>query len=222
MPTSKKIGGILSLLKKLYTTTKPEMDYSNPLELLIATILSAQCTDKRVNLVTPALFKKYKSVSAYANANPRELETLIHSTGFYKNKTKNMIGCCQKIISDFKGEIPQTMEELTTLPGVGRKTANVILTHAFGKIIGICVDTHVMRLSQRLGLTKNTDAKTIEKDLMEITDKKNWSWITQTLILHGRRVCFAKKPHCDICTIQKYCGFYQNSLTSSYIFLPTI
>jgi endonuclease-3 len=204
------IKKILAELKEVYTDLKPELDYSNPLELLVAVILSAQCTDKQVNLVTPALFKKYKSPTAYAKAKPAELEELIHSTGFYKNKAKNIIGCCQRLISHYNGQIPQTMEDLTTLPGVGRKTANVILSHVFGKNEGICVDTHVMRLSQRLGLTQYKDAIRIERDLMKITPQEDWVWITQTLILHGRRVCLARNPHCEICVIRKYCPWYKN------------
>lgn len=208
-PLKQKTKNILSILKKIYTSNKPELNYSNPLELIVAVILSAQCTDKRVNLVIPAVFKKYKTVADYAKAKPAELEALIHSTGFYKNKTRNIIGFAQKLVSDFNGKIPQTMDELITLPGFGRKTANIILTHVFNKNEGICVDTHVMRLSQRLGLTKNKDATKIEQDLMKITPKEDWSWITQTLILHGRRVCIARNPKCEICEIKTYCGYYK-------------
>jgi len=207
----KKVALILDLLKPIYNDTKPELDYTNTHELLIAVILSAQCTDKRVNLVTPKLFKKYKTIASFAKAKTADLEALIQSTGFYKNKAKNIISCCQKIRRDFNGQIPQTMQELITLPGVGRKTANVMLSHAFDKAEGICVDTHVIRLSQRLGLTKHKDAIKIEQDLMKITQKEDWIWITQTLILHGRRVCFARKPHCENCPLQIHCLYFKKN-----------
>lgn len=197
--------GIIKQLSKEYPDAKVELDFSNPLELMVATILSAQCTDKRVNMVTPHLFKKYKTVNDYAKADIKVFEQEIRSTGFYHNKAKNIIATANKIKKDFNGKIPHTMNELLTFPGVARKTANIILTNGFGVVEGIAVDTHVMRVSKRLGLTKNLDPNKIESDLMRLFEKKDWPKINMLIVLHGRRVCDAKKPRCDICTLNKIC-----------------
>ena len=179
------------------------------MELLVATILSAQCTDVRVNKITPGLFKRYKTVKDFAYANLKELEMEIKSTGFYRNKSKNIINSAKKILSDFNGRVPDSMEKLLTLPGVARKTANIVLHNAFGKIEGIAVDTHVKRLSKLIGLTKNDNPNKIEIDLMDITEKKNWPLINYLLVLHGRKICIARKPNHLACVINKCCDFYQ-------------
>ncbi|NPE29824.1 endonuclease III [Methanococcoides sp. SA1] len=196
---------IWSILKKEYPDPQPELDYSNEFELLIATILSAQCTDTQVNKVTNELFKKYTNVEALAAADLDVLEKEIYSTGFYRAKSKNIKRTSQLIISDFSGKVPETMEELTTLPGVARKTANIVLARGFGKVEGIAVDTHVKRVSGKLGLTENTDPKKIEQDLMKLAEQKDWEGLSMTLILHGRRVCDAKKPQCTVCMLSKLC-----------------
>jgi len=196
---------IIRLLKKEYPQPKIALDYSSPLEILVATILSAQCTDKRVNIVTKALFKKYKTAKDYANADLKEFEDEIRSTGFYRNKAKNIINAAKKIISYFKGKVPSTMRELVLLPGVARKTANIVLYNAFGKIEGIAVDTHVKRLSQRLGLSKSDDPVKIEQDLMELVPKKDWGEINLLLIDHGRNICDAKKPLHNKCILRDLC-----------------
>ena len=196
---------IIELLEKEYPKAKTALHYSNPLEILVATILSAQCTDKRVNLVTPQLFKKYKTAKDYANADIAELEQDIRSTGFYRNKAKNIKNAGRMIVERFDSQVPQTMEEILELPGVARKTANIVLTNAYGVIVGIAVDTHVRRLSKRLGLTENTNPDKIEKDLMQIVPKSHWKSITNLLISHGRAVCDARKPKCGICCLNKIC-----------------
>jgi len=196
---------IIELLEKEYPKTKIALHYSSPLEILVATILSAQCTDKRVNLVTPSLFKKYKTAKDYANANLAELEQDIRSTGFYRNKAKNIKNAGRMIVERFDSQVPQTMEEILMLPGVARKTANIVLSNAYGVILGIAVDTHVRRLSKRLGLTENTNPDKIEKDLMQIVPKSHWKSITNLLISHGRAVCDARKPKCGICCLNKIC-----------------
>ncbi len=196
---------IIELLEKEYPKTKIALHYSSPLEILVATILSAQCTDKRVNLVTPSLFKKYKTTKDYANANLAELEQDIRSTGFYRNKAKNIKNAGRMIVERFDSQVPQTMEEILMLPGVARKTANIVLSNAYGVIVGIAVDTHVRRLSKRLGLTENTNPDKIEKDLMQIVPKSHWKSITNLLISHGRAVCDARKPKCGICCLNKIC-----------------
>jgi endonuclease-3 len=175
------------------------------LELLIATILSAQCTDKRVNIVTKSLFKKYRTVRDYAKADLKTLEEEIKSTGFYHNKAKNIKKCCQMLVEKFDGQIPKTMDELLQLPGVARKTANIVLANAYGIVEGIAVDTHVRRVSKRLGLTDNDNPDKIEKDLMEIVPKKSWARITDLLIFHGRRICTAKHPNCAGCVLNDFC-----------------
>jgi endonuclease III len=195
---------IVQLLARQYPAARCALDYETPLQLLIATILSAQCTDVRVNLVTPALFARYPDAAAFAAADPRELETAIQSTGFFRNKARNIIACCKVLVDKYDGRVPATMEELTHLPGVGRKTANVILGNAFD-VPGITVDTHVTRLSQRMGLTKHTDAEKIERDLMEIVARKDWTMFSHRMIFHGRQVCQARKPNCPGCILNKVC-----------------
>src|ERR1043166_3323233 len=196
---------IIADLKKTCPDAHCELQYSSPLELLIATILSAQCTDKRVNQVTPALFKKYSSAAAYANAPASVLEEEIRTTGFFRNKAKNIQACCRKLVERPGGEVPPTMDELTRLDGVGRKTANVVLGNAFGLNEGIVVDTHVARLSQRLGLTPEDTAEKIEQNLMKLVRRADWTLFSHWLIWHGRRHCFARKPDCANCEIQKLC-----------------
>jgi endonuclease-3 len=201
MADGKKITRIL-----LTDRPSPEIAliFSNPLELLIATILSAQCTDKRVNMVTPSLFEKYPTTKDYALADKAELESIIFSTGFYKNKARSIKNCCERIINTYGGYVPETMEELITLPGVGRKTANVVLAGAFGKQT-IPVDTHVIRLSARLGLSASKNPDIIEQDLMDQIPKENWSDFSMALILHGREVCNARRPLCSKCKLFDLC-----------------
>jgi endonuclease III len=196
---------IISGLKRAYPDSHCELDHSSPLELLVATILSAQCTDKRVNIVTKELFKKYQSVHDYAKVEVRELEQDIKTTGFFRNKAKNIKACCEKLLREHAGEVPRTMEELTQLPGVGRKTANVVLGNAFGINVGVVVDTHVARLSQRLGLTKQFNAEKIEQDLMKIVPQSTWALFSHLLIWHGRRRCFARNPDCPNCEVLQLC-----------------
>jgi len=200
-----KIDKILNFLTKEYPDVKIALNYSNPLEILVSTILSAQCTDVRVNLVTKTLFKKYRIVEDYAQADIKTFEQDIRSTGFYHNKAKNIIAAAQKIIKEFNGKIPDTMEGLIQLPGVARKTANIVLFNGFGKIEGIAVDTHVRRLSRRLGLSKNDDPVKIEQDLMKLLDRIEWGRFSHLLIAHGRKICDAKKPKCLECVLQKLC-----------------
>ncbi len=197
---------IRPILEKTYPAPKIGLEgWKNPLELTISTILSAQCTDVRVNMVTKELFKKYKKAEDYLNVKPSELEQDIRSTGFYKNKTKNIRGMCEKILKEYKGKIPDTMEELISLPGVGRKTANIVLANAFGKNEGIAVDTHVFRVSYRLGLSSGKNPEKTERELMEFVDKKDWATFTDYLIWHGRKICIARTPKCSICPLLKYC-----------------
>ncbi|HBG78643.1 MAG TPA: endonuclease III [Phycisphaerales bacterium] len=200
-----RIKAILPLLKKTYPNAKCALIHSNPLELLVATILSAQCTDVRVNIVTKTLFEKYKSATDWANAPLEQIEQDIKSTGFYHNKAANIQKACQKIISDFGGKVPDKMEELLTLNGVGRKTANVLLGNAFNTP-GVVCDTHVLRLSRRLQLSAKTDdAVKLEFDLMEIVPMKNWTLFSHLLVFHGRGFCKARRPDCGKCPIAKYC-----------------
>jgi len=210
----KRVEEIIKILSKEIPDSRIALRFSNPLELLIATILSAQCTDVKVNQVTVDLFKKYRSVKDYAKANLTELEEDIRPTGFYRNKAKSIQKCCDELVARFGEEVPRTLEELVTLPGVGRKTANVILGNAFG-IPGIAVDTHVHRVSQRIGLTKNDDPTKIEFDLMEIVPKKEWTHFSSLLIWHGRRTCVARKPLCERCPIRKLCDYGSNLLKKS-------
>lgn len=200
-----KVNEIAALLKSNYPDVKIALDFSNPLELLIATILSAQSTDKQINKVTKTLFKKYRTPQDYVKASQHELERDIYSTGFYRNKAKNIKKLCEILVNDFNSKVPDTMDELVTLPGVARKTANIVLSSAFGKIEGIAVDTHVKRVSARLGLTKNTDPEKIEKDLMKIIPRSEWDVFALRLIQHGRETCDAKKPKCEVCFLNNVC-----------------
>jgi endonuclease-3 len=192
-------------LRAAYPDAGCELDYRNALELTVATILSAQCTDKRVNLVTPALFARFPDAAALAAADQHEVEALIRSTGFFRNKAKNVIAMARALVDRHGGEVPRTMEQLTTLPGVGRKTANVILGNAFGLNEGIVVDTHVARLAARLGLTRETDPVKIEKALMPLFPRASWTMLSHLLIWHGRRVCVARKPRCAECVLRDRC-----------------
>ncbi len=201
----KRATAILKTLLKEYPSDQTALHYRNPFQLLVAVILSAQCTDVRVNLVTPILFARFSTPFDFAKAEVKELELLIHSTGFYHNKAKNIIGCAKTLLEKYNGVVPETMEELFQLPGVGRKTANVVLGEAFGKIEGIVVDTHVIRLSNLLRFTKQLDAVKIEKELMPLIPKKQWYHFSHTLIFHGRNICSARKPKCIKCCINKYC-----------------
>ena len=196
---------IIAGLERTYPDAHCELNFSNPLELLIATILSAQCTDKRVNLVTAELFKKYRSAADYASAPLTELEGAIKTTGFFRNKAKNIKACCATLVAKHGGEVPRSMEELHALDGVGRKTANVVLGNAFNINVGIVVDTHVTRLANRLGLTKQTDAVKIEQELMQLVPQAQWTLFSHWLIWHGRRRCDARKPDCAGCEIAKQC-----------------
>ena len=202
----KRVKEIIKLLSKEIPDTTIALRFSNPFELLIATILSAQCTDTKVNQVTQDLFKKYRSAKDYAGANLTELEEDIRPTGFYRNKAKSIRNCCQELVDRFRGDVPRTLDELVTLPGVGRKTANVVLGNAFATP-GIVVDTHVHRVSQRIGLTKNNDPVKIEFDLMEIVPKDEWTHFSNLLVWHGRRTCVARKPLCTTCAIRKVCDY---------------
>jgi len=202
----KRVKKIIEVMSKAIPDSRIALTFSNPLELLIATILSAQCTDVKVNQVTVDLFKKYRSAKDYAESDLAELEEEIRPTGFYRNKAKSVQRCCQELAKRFGGDVPKTLEELVTLPGVGRKTANVILGNAFG-IPGIAVDTHVHRVSRRIGLTKNDDPIKIELDLMGIVPQEEWTHFSNLLIWHGRRTCVARKPLCGICPIRKWCDY---------------
>ncbi|MDJ0510869.1 MAG: endonuclease III [Crocosphaera sp.] len=201
----KKALEILNILKQLYPDATCSLTYETPVQLLVATILSAQCTDERVNKVTPELFTRFPDAIALANADREILETLIRSTGFYRNKAKNIQGACQKIVEDFNSQVPQTMQELLLLPGVARKTANVVLAHAFGINAGVTVDTHVKRLSQRLGLTEKSDPVKIEKDLIALLPQEDWENFSIRIIYHGRQVCKARKPNCQGCELAYLC-----------------
>ena len=196
---------IIELLEKEYPAAKTALHYTKPLEMLIATLLSAQCTDKRVNIVTKSLFKKYRTAEDYANADSSELEQDIRSTGFYRNKAKNIKNTCRLLIEKYDSQVPRTMEELLELPGVARKTANIVLSNAYGIIEGVAVDTHVRRLAQRLGLTKNKYPNKIEADLMRNVPKSQWKRIADLLIFHGRNVCIARKPKCSSCSLNQVC-----------------
>ena len=203
--TKKRSQEILILLKRIYPDATCSLNYETVVQLLVATILSAQCTDERVNKVTPALFDRFPDASSLAAANREELENLIRSTGFYRNKAKNIQGACQLIVSEFEGEVPKQMEQLLKLPGVARKTANVVLAHGYGIIAGVTVDTHVKRISQRLGLTKYDDPIRIEKDLMRLLPQPDWENFSIRIIYHGRAVCKARKPDCSACQLAHLC-----------------
>lgn len=200
-----RIAELIKRLKKAYPNAHCALNHTTPFELLIATILSAQCTDVRVNIVTTELFRKYRGPAAFINVSQAELEKDIHSTGFFRNKAKNIQAACKRIIEEFGGEVPQTMDELLTLGGVARKTANVVLGNAFGIASGVVVDTHISRLSQRLGLTENTGAEKIELDLQELVPKKDWVMFPHWMIFHGRQICNARKPKCGECTLADIC-----------------
>jgi endonuclease-3 len=204
-PNPARVTAILEGLQEAYPEATCELRFENAFQLLISTILSAQCTDVVVNQVTEKLFQKYPDAKALAYANPAELEKEIRPTGFFRNKTKSIMGASKKLLEDFHGEVPKTMEELLTLPGVARKTANVVLGTAFGIASGVVVDTHVQRLSTRLDLTKNTDPKKIEQDLMRIIPQEKWVIFAHQLIWHGRRVCNARHPKCLECNLEKLC-----------------
>jgi len=199
------VRAILKGLDEAYPAATCALKHQNAFQLLISTILSAQCTDERVNQVTATLFPKYPDAKAFAYANPAELEQEIRPTGFFRNKTKSIMGASKKIVEEFHGEVPKTMEELLTLPGVARKTANVVLGTAFGIAAGVVVDTHVQRLSERLDLTKNTDPKKIEQDLIKVIPQDRWILFSHQLIWHGRRVCQARKPRCIECNLERLC-----------------
>ena len=203
--TSARLNKVIARLKKAYPDAHCELDHANPLELLIATILSAQCTDKRVNLVTAELFQKYRAAADYAQAPLPELERAIQSTGFFRNKAKSIKACCQAIVEKHGGKVPRTMEDLTQLGGVGRKTANVVLGNAFNLNCGVVVDTHVARLAQRLGLTKETAPEKIEQALIKLVPRAKWTMFSHWLIWHGRRRCFARNPDCPGCEIKALC-----------------
>jgi endonuclease-3 len=205
LPIPARTLEIIRRLKKAYPDAHCALDFRTPFELLTATILSAQCTDVRVNLTTPALFARYPTPAAMAHADQADVEELIRSTGFYRNKAKSLIGMAQAVVANHGGEIPRTMEELRVLPGVGRKTANVVLGNAYGINAGITVDTHVTRLSQLLGLTKEKTAEKIERDLMELVPKRDWTLVSHLLITHGRQVCIARRPQCGRCVLADLC-----------------
>ena len=203
-PERRRAGRIRQALAKLYPETQTALNHQSPLQLLVATILSAQCTDARVNLVTPALFERFPDAMAFADAERADIEELIKSTGFFRMKAKHIQECCKIIVEKFGGEVPGTLEELVQLPGIGRKTANVVLGDAFDTP-GITVDTHVGRLSRRLGLTTHTDPVKVERDLMNLIPQAEWTTFSHRLIFHGRRVCSARKPDCAGCTLAKFC-----------------
>jgi endonuclease III len=196
---------IWALLKEEYRDVRPSLNYSNSLELLVATVLSAQSTDVQINKVTEKLFKKYRTAEDYASADLSELEDNLYSTGFYKTKAKNIKAAAQMIVKKYNEEVPKTMGELISLPGVGRKTANIVLARAFGVVEGVAVDTHVKRVSRRLGFTKNSDPDKIEQDLISLARREDLDSISMTLIYHGRKVCQARKPKCKICVVNKLC-----------------
>jgi endonuclease III len=210
--TSRRLGSkkqraieLLARLKRLYPNATCSLNYETPVQLLVATILSAQCTDERVNMVTPELFRRFPDAEALASADPLEIENLVRSTGFYRNKAKNIQAACRMIVTDFGGVVPQSMDELLKLAGVARKTANVVLAHAYGINAGVTVDTHVKRLSYRLGLTEQTDPVRIERDLMKLLPQPDWENWSIRLIYHGRAVCMARNPACERCELADLC-----------------
>ncbi|MDO8428652.1 MAG: endonuclease III [Candidatus Diapherotrites archaeon] len=215
MQESQRIQKLVSVLNKTYASQKLGLRRSNPIQLLVAVILSAQCTDIRVNQVTESLFKKYKTAKDFASANSKIFEKEIFSTGFYKNKAKNIRAACKIIYEQHNGKLPNTMPELLNFPGVARKTANVVLGEVFGQVEGFVVDTHVKRLSQRMGLTQNVNPEKIEKDLMQKISPKDWWNFSTALILHGRKICQARKPRCLECPVQKLCP-------SAVVFFPEL
>jgi len=204
-PDPQRVAALAAALARHDPRPRCALDYANPFELLVAVILSAQCTDKRVNLVTPALFSRYPTPAALARAEQGDVEALVRSTGFFRNKAKNLIGAAQRLVEAFGGQVPREMDELLSLPGVARKTANVVRGECFGLADGVVVDTHVKRLARRMGLTRHTDPVKIERDLMELLPQKQWIAFSHRLIWHGRRVCDAKRPRCDVCTLAPSC-----------------
>ena len=200
-----RISEIIKLLRKHYPRSRTALEFRNPLEILVATILAAQCTDERVNQVTPALFAKYPTAAHFAEADRSELEAEIRSTGFFRNKAKSILGASKKIVEDFGGRVPDTMKELITLPGVARKTANIVLSSGYGIAEGIAVDTHAKRLSGRLGLSREKDPEKIERDLLTLVPKKDWLDFNSLLVNHGRALCQARKPKCPACFLQRLC-----------------
>ena len=204
-PAAVRAREISACLHTTYPDARCSLDFGGPFELLVATILSAQCTDERVNMVTPALFARFPSPAAMAEADLAEVEALIKSTGFYRNKAKSIVGAARKIVESYGGEVPRTMPELLTLPGAARKTANVVLGNAYGVVEGIAVDTHVARLSQRLGLSAESDPVKIERDLMQVIAREDWLFTNHALILHGRAVCNARQPQCAGCVLRDLC-----------------
>jgi endonuclease-3 len=203
-PSKRTVGRILDILTKTYPDARCELNFTSPLELLVATILSAQCTDARVNVVTPNLFRKYRSAQAYAEADPSVFEQEIRTTGFFRSKAKNIIACCRKLVRDFGGKVPRTMEELVTLPGVGRKTANIILYNAYGTP-GFAVDTHVARVTNRLGLVRTEDPDAIEAAMCQSLPREALGQATHLFVFHGRRTCQARQPRCPECTVRSLC-----------------
>lgn len=205
-----RIDGIINILRRNYPHSRTALRFETPLQILMATILSAQCTDEKVNQITPSLFRKYPKAEDFARADQKELEEEIRPTGFFRNKARSIISASKKIMGDFHGEVPACMEELLTLPGVARKTANIVLSCAFKKAEGIAVDTHVRRLAQRLGLSKEKDQDKIERDLMRIVPKKYWMDFNYMLVNHGRKICQARKPQCPLCVIRYLCPSVRN------------
>jgi endonuclease-3 len=210
--TPAKAKQILIILEQSYPDSCVTLDFKNPFELLIATILAAQCTDERVNQVTKGLFKRYPTPKAFAEADPVELEEAIRSTGFYRNKARSIIGCCKKLVEEFGRQVPQTMETLITLPGVWRKTANIVLGNAFGITEGIAVDTHVIRVANRLGLAASDKQDEIEAQLCRIIPKEKWTSLTHLLVFHGRRICMARKPNCPRCPVRHLCSWSEKTI----------
>lgn len=202
-----RVAAIIARLEARFPDARCSLDFADPLQLLVATILSAQCTDERVNMVTPALFARYRSAQDYADANPDELAELIRSTGFYRNKTRSLIGMGRALAERHGGEVPRSMDELTRVPGAGRKTANVVLGNAFGIDEGVVVDTHVKRITHRLGLTRHTDPVKIERDLMALVPRRHWTLLPHLLIHHGRATCQARAPRCEVCPVNDLCPF---------------
>lgn len=210
--TPASVKKILAILEQSYPDSRVTLDFKNPFQLLIATILAAQCTDERVNQVTKGLFKRYPTPRALADADPVELEEAIRSTGFYRNKARSIIGCCKKLVEEFGGQVPQTMETLITLPGVWRKTANIVLGNAFGITEGIAVDTHVIRVANRLGLAASDKPDEIEQQLCRVVPKEAWTLVTHLLVFHGRRICMARKPGCPHCPVRHLCSWSEKTI----------
>lgn len=209
------INKFVEILKDTYPDATCSLDFETPFQMVVAVMLSAQCTDERVNKTTPTLFKRCTTIQDFADIDLNELEQIIHPCGFYKNKAKNIKLCAKQVLENFNGEVPHTMDELLTLSGVGRKSANVILLEAFGIANGIAVDTHAKRISNRLGLSSNTEPEKIEQDLLKIFPKEYLKDINHLFVWHGRKTCDSRKPHCDKCTVKEYCKYYQKALKSA-------